>query len=108
MKKNHKPPYTSHYLVLKDLINGIDVRDKVDVIHYLCARIENIKSDLVKEGIEFIEDVLKETQYSHYKLYILVPTKENLSRAEKLLKRYATDDVLKFLNTKQNMSRKLT
>lgn len=52
-----KPSYVSHYLVLSDLIKGIDVREKVDFICYLTSRIENIKADLVKEGIEFQDDI---------------------------------------------------
>ena len=30
-----KPPYTSRYLVLRDLIAGVDVRQYSDVVHYL-------------------------------------------------------------------------
>lgn len=92
-----KPHYVSHYLVLKDLINGIDVREKNDVIFYLTSRIENIKCDLVKNGIEFIEDISKETSYSHYKPYILKPTENNIIKAKKLLERFASNDVLNFL-----------
>lgn len=95
-----KPSYVSHYLVLKDLLQNIDVRIHSDVIVYFTSRIENIKVDLVKSGIKFIEDVSKESRYSHYKPYILYPTKENLDNAEKLLKRYETDEVLSFLENK--------
>jgi hypothetical protein len=98
-----KPPFVSHYLVLS-LIDGKDVREKNDVIYYLTSRIENIKLDLTKEGLVFIEDITKETKHAHYKPYILVPTKDNLSKAEALLKRYATDDVLEFLESKQKVS----
>ncbi len=95
-----KPPFTSHYLVLKDLIDGIDVRTYSDVVVYLTARIENIKSDLVKEGIEFIEDITKESKYSTYKPYILYPSIENIQRAKKLLEQYETEAILEFLSSK--------
>lgn len=95
-----KPPYTSHYLVLKDLIDGVDVRQYSDTIVYLTARIENIKVDLVKEGVAFIEDISRESRYSHYKPYILQPTTDNLNRAKKLLENYGTDEILAFLESK--------
>ena len=43
MKKIKKPPFLSHYLVLRDLIDGVDVRSKNDSIFYFTSRIENIK-----------------------------------------------------------------
>ena len=92
-----KPPYISHYLVLKDLIDGKDVREKNDVIFYLTSRIENIKCDLVKDGIEFIEDISKETSYSYYKPYMLKASESNILKAKKLLEKFASKDVLKFL-----------
>ena len=95
-----KPPYVSHYLVLSDLLNNIDVRKFSDHIVYLTSRIENIKTDLKKDGLEFIEDVSKESRYSHYKPYILKPTIDNINKAKKLLKKYATDKVLLFLESK--------
>ena len=98
-----KPSYVSHYLVLKDLINNIDVRQSNDVVVYLTSRIENIKVDLVKNGILFIEDVIKQSKYSSYKPYILKPTLENINNAKKLLKRYATKDILEFLNEPYNI-----
>lgn len=107
-----KPYYVSHYLVLKDLINGIDVREKNDVIFYLTSRIENIKCDLVKNEIEFIEDISKETSYSHYKPYILKPTENNILKAKKLLERFASKEVLNFLEfgkiTNHNQKQKPT
>ena len=99
-----KPSYVSHYLVLKDLLDNIDVRVSSDVIVYLTSRIENIKCDLVKSGIEFIEDVSKDSTYSHYKPYVLCSTNENLNRAKELLERYATDEVLSFLKNKQKVN----
>ncbi len=95
-----KPHYVSHYLVLKDLINGIDVREKNDVIFYLTSRIENIKSHLKKEGIEFIEDISKETSFSSYKPYLLIPSESNILKAKKLLEKYCTDEILNFLEQK--------
>jgi len=97
MKKAAKPPFVSHYLVLLDLIAGKDVRMYSDNIYYLTSRIENIKLDLVKEGLEFIEDVKKETSYSYYKPYILVPSDSNITKAKELLERYKTKEVLEFL-----------
>jgi len=98
-----KPKHISHYLVLKDLLDGIDVRQYSDTITYLTSRIENIKMDLVKSGIEFIEDVSRESRYSHYKPYILHPTTENLNKAKEILKNYASDEVLSFLEQKPNI-----
>ena len=95
-----KPHYISHYLVLKDLIDGIDVRQFSDVVVYLTSRIENIKGELVKDGIEFIEDITRPSTYSTYKPYILYPSIENLNNAKKLLEKYKTDEVLKFLETR--------
>lgn len=99
-----KPNFVSHYLVLSDLLNDVDVREKSDIIFYLTARIENIKLDLVKQGIMFIEDASKESRYSHYKPYILVNTDDNINRAKKLLESYASDEVLSFLENKQTVS----
>jgi len=93
-----KPKGLSHYLVLRDLIKGIDVREKSDNIFYLTSRIENIKCDLNRQGLDFIEDITKETTFSHYKPYILKPSKNNINKAENIMKIYATDKVLDFLN----------
>ena len=97
-----KPRNISHYLVLKDLLNNIDVRQYSDTIVYLTSRIENIKMELLKLGIEFIDNVSRESRYSRYKPYILQPTAENLNKAKKLLESYATDDILFFLEQKPN------
>jgi len=98
-----KPKHISHYLVLKDLLDGVDVRQYSDTITYLTSRIENIKMDLVKSGVEFIEDVSRESRYSHYKPYILHPTTENLNKAKEILQSYASDEVLSFLEQKPNI-----
>jgi len=98
-----KPPYVSHYLVLKDLLDGVDVRQYSDAVVYLTARIENIKLDITKQGVEFVEDISRESRYAHYKPYILLPTAENINRAKELLERYKTDDVIEFLVDKPNI-----
>ncbi len=98
-----KPPYVSHYLVLKDLLDGVDVRQHSDVVVYLTSRIENIKLDITKYGVEFIEDISKESRYAHYKPYILLPTADNINRAKELLEKYGTDEVLEFLESKPNI-----
>ena len=98
-----KPPYVSHYLVLKDLLDGVDVRQYSDAVVYLTSRIENIKLDITKQGIEFIEDISKESRYAHYKPYILLPTADNINRAKELLERYKTDEVIEFLVDKPNI-----
>ena len=112
MSKIRKPPFLSHYLVLRDLLDGVDVREKNDVIFYLTSRIENNKCDLVKDGIEFIEDISKETTYSHYKPYILKPTENNIFKAKKLLDRFTSKEVLNFLEfgkiTNHNQNKKPT
>lgn len=96
-----KPHFTSHYLVLNDLIRGVDVRQHSDSVVYLCSRIENIKNDLVKQGLHFDEDAVAYSRYSHYKPYILQNDSENMKRAEELLKQYATTKVLAFLDEVQ-------
>jgi hypothetical protein len=86
--------------VLKDLLDNIDVRQQSDIIVYLTSRIENIKVDLVKNGIEFVDDIVRESRYSTYKPYILLPTQKNINKAKKLLDRYATRDVMQFIQQK--------
>jgi len=56
----------------------------------------------VKSGIVFIEDVSRESRYSHYKPYILQPTRDNLNKAKELLESFASDEVLSFLEQKPN------
>ena len=99
MKK--KPPYTSHYLVLKDLIIGIDVRKYSDSLVYLCSRIENIKNDLVKEGLRFDEEAIAKSTYSYYKPYVLINDEPNMKLAKALLIKYGTPKVLRFLDEVQ-------
>jgi len=93
-----KPPFTSHYLVLQDLINGVDVRAKVDFIYYLTSRIENIKNSLKNAGLQFKEDARTYTEYSWYKPYILIDDEENMKLAHTLLnEKYGTGKVKNFL-----------
>ena len=89
--------------MLKDLLDGIDVRQYSDTVVYLTSRIENIKLDITKQNIEFIEDISKESRYAHYKPYILLPTADNINRAKELLERYSTDEVIEFLADKPNI-----
>lgn len=97
MRPQKKPSYLSHYLVLNDLIEGIDVRQYPDTLHYNTSRIENIKNDLVREGIKFDEDAKALSRFSHYKPYVIIRTRENLELAEQVLKRFATNKVMEFL-----------
>ena len=99
-KKIKKPAYVSHYLILKDLLNGVDVRKYSDTVVYLTSRIENIKNDFVNNGLQFIDDIRKESSYTYYKPYVLLPTEDNLKRAKELLERYKTDEVMEFLTNK--------
>lgn len=93
-----KPHFVSHYLVLRDLINGVDVRQFSDRVHYLCARIENVKNDLVKQGLQFDDEAIAQSQYSFYKPYVLIQSKSNMERAKALLKKYGSDEVIRFLD----------
>jgi len=98
-----KPKYISHYLVLSDLLEGIDVRAKNDAIFYHTSRIENIKLNLAKRGILFLENISKKSRYSTYKPYILLPTSGNINKAKELLTQFNTDEVIEFLNEKNNV-----
>lgn len=100
-----KPPFFSHYLVLKDLIAGIDVRKYPDTIYYNTSRIENIKNDLSNKGILFDEDATAQSRYSYYKPYIIIRTKDNLELAEETLKQYATKKVLEFIANQDEAKR---
>lgn len=104
-KKIKKPAFVSHYLVLKDLLRGIDVRKYSDTVVYLTSRIENIKNDFVNNGLQFIDDIKKESSYTYYKPYVLLPTEENLKKAKELLQRYKTDEVIKFLTNKPHIEK---
>lgn len=92
-----KPPLISHYLLLRDLLAGVDVRQKDERGDYLTSRLSNIKLDLKSEGIEFEEGVTHKSKYSHYKEYKLQNTPSNMQRAEEVLKKYETKAVKDFL-----------
>jgi len=97
MKLQKKPSYLSHYLVLSDLIAGIDVRQYPDILHYNTSRIENIKNNLVKDGLLFDEEAKAFSRFSYYKPYVLIRSKDNLELAKQVLKKFATDKVMDFL-----------
>ena len=97
MKKIKKPPFISHYLVLRDLIDGVDVRDRSANISYLTSRIENIKLYLKEMGLQFDEDAKAYSKYSDYKPYILVQNEKNLIVAYSLLEQLETKEILEFL-----------
>ena len=92
-----KPNFISHYLVLRDLINGIDVRQHSDSLVYLTSRIENIKNDLVKRGLRFDDDAVAYSRYSYYKPYVLIQDQENMELAKAILESFETEKVMQFL-----------
>ncbi len=94
-----KPKYISHYLVLKDLIDGVDVRKYSDNIVYLCSRIENIKNDLKNRGLHFDETAVSSSRYSHYKPYILMQDKNNIELAKTILEELKTDKIITFIES---------
>lgn len=95
--KKKKPNFISHYLVLRDLIDGVDVRSKNDVIFYLTSRIENIKLYLKEMGLLFDEDAKSYSTYSDYKPYILLQSEANIKKAYSLLDSLETKEILEFL-----------
>jgi len=101
-----KPPFVSHFLVLRDLIQDIDVRRYSDTVEYLTSRIENIKCDLVKRGLEF-EEENRETKYSFYKPYRLIRTAKNMALAEELLEEYYTEKVEAFLEANYRLQKEV-
>jgi hypothetical protein len=105
LTKQAKPSFLSHYLVLKDLIDGIDVRKYPDTIHYNTSRIENIKNDLSNKGILFDEDAKASSRFSYYKPYIIIRTKDNLELAKEILNQYETKKVLEFLENHNEVNR---
>ena len=92
-----KPPYISHYLVLKDLINKVDVRRFNDSIVYLVSRIENIKLWLKSRGIKFVENATSSSRFATYKPYILIDSEGNMKRAKELLEELETPEILTFI-----------
>ncbi len=93
-----KPAFVSHYLVLKDLLNEVDVRRFSDSVVYLTSRIENVKNDLKNRGLAFIENAKAESKHSHYKPYIIERDEDNIKRANELLRYFGTEKVLRFLD----------
>ena len=97
MSKIRKPPFLSHYLVLRDLLDGVDVRSENDSIFYFTSRIENIKLYLKDIGIEFDENAKSYSKYSDYKPYILIQNESNIKRAYELLEKFESKEILEFL-----------
>ena len=92
-----KPHFISRYLVLRDLIDGVNVREHNPKITYLTSRIENIKLELKNAGLRFDEKATAYGTYAPYKPYILIDDAENMKRAEALLEEYATPKIREFL-----------
>lgn len=92
-----KPPFISHYLLLRDLLDGVDVRQKDERGNYLTSRLANIKLDLTREGIEFEDGVTSKSKYSYFKEYKLIQTPSNLQRAKEVLTKYETKAIKDFL-----------
>ena len=92
-----KPSFISHYLVLRDLIKGENVRQYNDNIVYLTSRIENVKADLKETGLRFDERATAFGTYASYKPYILIDDTDNMKLAEALLEKYSTPKVKAFL-----------
>ena len=97
MKKIKKPPFVSHYLVLRDLIDGIDPRSKNDNIFYFTSRIENIKLYLKEIGLQFDENAKAYSTYSDYKPYVLIQNESNIKRAYEILDRFESKEILEFI-----------
>jgi len=94
-----KPNFISHYLILKDMLNGVDVRQKSGKIVYLTSRIENIKSEFKKSGLLFDEKALAFGTYASYKPYVLLTDDDNIALAKKMLEQYKTPKVVEFLSS---------
>ena len=97
MKKIKKPPFVSHYLVLRDLIDGIDPRSKNDNIFYFTSRIENIKLYLKEIGLQFDENAKAYSTFSDYKPYVLIQNELNIKRAYEILDRFESKEILEFI-----------
>ena len=97
MRKIKKPPFISHYLVLRDLIDGVDVRSKNDSIFYFTSRIENIKLYLKEIGLQFDENAKAYSTFSDYKPYVLIQNELNIKRAYEILDRFESKEILEFI-----------
>ena len=102
MKKIKKPPFISHYLVLRDLIDGVDVRSKNDSIFYFTSRIENIKLYLKEIGLQFDENAKAYSTFSDYKPYVLIQNELNIKRAYELLEKFESKEILEFIEILEN------
>ena len=102
MKKIKKPPFVSHYLVLRDLIDGIDPRSKNDNIFYFTSRIENIKLYLKEMGLQFDENAKAYSTFSDYKPYVLIQNELNIKRAYEILDRFESKEILEFIEILEN------
>ena len=102
MKKIKKPPFVSHYLVLRDLIDGVDVRSKNDNIFYFTSRIENIKLYLKEIGLQFDENAKAYSTFSDYKPYVLIQNELNIKRAYEILDRFESKEILEFIEILEN------
>lgn len=102
MKKIKKPPFISHYLVLRDLIDGVDVRSKNDSIFYFTSRIENIKLYLKEVGLQFDENAKAYSTFSDYKPYVLMQNESNIKRAYEILDRLESKEILDFIEILEN------
>ena len=97
MKKIKKPPFISHYLVLRDLIDGIDVRSKNVSIFYFTFILVNIKLYLKEMGLQFDENAKAYSTFSDYKPYVLIQNESNIKRAYELLEKFESKEILEFL-----------
>ena len=102
MEKIKKPPFISHYLVLRDLIDGIDPRSKNDNIFYFTSRIENIKLYLKEIGLQFDENAKAYSTFSDYKPYVLIQNELNIKRAYEILDRFESKEILEFIEILEN------
>ena len=102
MKKIKNPPFISHYLVLRDLIDGVDVRSKNDNIFYFTSRIENIKLYLKEIGLQFDENAKAYSTFSDYKPYVLIQNELNIKRAYEILDRFESKEILEFIEILEN------
>jgi len=101
----NKPNFISRYLVLRDLIDGVNVRQYNDSIVYLTSRIENIKLELKDAGLRFDERATAFGMYAPYKPYILIDDEDNMKLAKALLERYTTPKIEAFLQYHESKTR---
>ncbi len=83
--KMKKPPFLSHLLIGKALLEKRPVSTSLGVDHFFVRRIENIISEYRKEGVLFDEQATEESRYSWYKPYRIIDTPENVERLKNLV-----------------------